>query len=165
MAFQRYLQGARNYLHHRATGAQTKPASVQTGLLDLVRIFCECPSSCSPLLHFQEPTTIPSRPTMVYEDHRRRLRLIHRVSAHRKRAPEIVDERPALLGMNRAMLRNLAGPRPARRAQRTHWQSMFGAQVDSIPSHRCPSHVRLPPALVSAPPHVPARPFVWGCGS
>ena len=72
VAFQRYLQGTRNYLHHRATGAQTKPASVQTGLLDLVRIFCECPSSCSPLLHFQEPTTIPSRPTMVYEDHRRR---------------------------------------------------------------------------------------------
>ena len=35
---------------------------------------------------------------MVYEDHRRRLRLIHRVSAHRKRAPEIVDERLALLG-------------------------------------------------------------------
>ena len=33
--------------------------------------FCECPSSCSPLLHFQEPTTIPSRPAMVYEDHRR----------------------------------------------------------------------------------------------
>ena len=30
------------------------------------------PSGCSPLLHFQEPTTIPSRPTMVYEDHRRR---------------------------------------------------------------------------------------------
>ena len=43
VAFQHYLQGARNYLHHRATGAQTKPASVQTGLLDLVRIFCECP--------------------------------------------------------------------------------------------------------------------------
>ena len=123
------------------------------------------PSGCSPLLHFQEPTTIPSRPTMVYEDHRRRLRLIHRVSAHRKRAPEIVDERPALLGMNRAMLRNLAGPRPARRAQRTHWRRMFGAQVDSNPSHRCPSHVRLSPALVSAPPHVPVRPFVWGCGS
>ena len=31
------------------------------------------PSGCSPLLHFQEPTTIPSRPTMVYEDHRRRI--------------------------------------------------------------------------------------------
>ena len=92
-------------------------------------------------------------------------RLHHRVSAHRKRAPEIVDERPALLGMNRAMLRNLAGPRPARRAQRTHWRRMFGAQVDSNPSHRCPSHVRLSPALVSAPPHVPARPFAWGCGS
>ena len=92
-------------------------------------------------------------------------RLIHRVSAHRKRAPEIVDERLALLGMNCAMLRKLAGPRPARRAQRTHWRRMFGAQVDSNPSHRCPSHVRLSPALVSAPPHVPVRPFVWGCGS
>ena len=93
------------------------------------------------------------------------LRLIHRVSAHRKRAPEIVDERPALLGMNCAMLRKLAGPRSARRAQRTHWRRMFGAQVITNPSHRCPSHVRLSPALVSAPPHVPVRPFVWGCGS
>jgi hypothetical protein len=92
-------------------------------------------------------------------------RLDNRVSAHRKRAPEIVDERLALLGMNRAMLRNLAGPRPARRAQRTHWRRMFGAQVITNPSHRCPSHVRLSPALVSAPPHVPVRPFVWGCGS
>ena len=93
-------------------------------------------------------------------------RLDNRVSAHRKRAPEIVDERLALLGMNScAMLRKLAGPRPARRAQRTHWRRMFGAQVITNPSHRCPSHVRLSPALVSAPPHVPVRSFVWGCGS
>ena len=49
--------------------------------------------------------------------------------------PEIVDERPALLGMNCAMLRKLAGPRSARRAQRTHWRRMFGAQVDTNPSH------------------------------
>ena len=33
------------------------------------------PSSCSPLLHFQEPTTIPSQPAMVYEDHRRTARV------------------------------------------------------------------------------------------
>ena len=43
-------------------------------------------------------------------------RLNNRVSAHRKRAPEIVDERLALLGMNCAMLWKLAGPRPVRRA-------------------------------------------------
>ena len=91
-------------------------------------------------------------------------RLNNRVSAHRKRAPEIVDERLALHGINQAMLRNLAGPRPARRAQRTHWRRMFGAQVNTNPSHRCPSHVRLSPALVSASPRVPARPFAWGCG-
>ena len=40
----------------------------------------------------------------------------------------------------------------------------LGAQVDT-PTHRCDSHVRRRPALVSAPPHVPVRPFVWVCGS
>ena len=33
------------------------------------------PSGCSSPLHFQEPTTIPSRPAMVYEDHRRTARV------------------------------------------------------------------------------------------
>ena len=165
VAFQRYLQGTRNYLHHRATGAQTKPASVQTGLLDLVRISASAPARALLSFIFKNPPPSPHDRPWSMRTTDAGQRLIHRVSAHRKRAPEIVDERPALLGMNRAMLRNLAGPRPARRAQRTHWRRMFGAQVDSNPSHRCPSHVRLSPALVSAPPHVPVRPFVWGCGS
>ena len=48
-----------------------KPASVQTGPWTSCGRSEFAPSSCSPLLHFREPTTIPSRPAMVYEDHRR----------------------------------------------------------------------------------------------
>ena len=40
-------------------------------------------------------------------------RLNHRVSAHRKRAPEIVDERLALLGLKCAMLRKQLAPGPS----------------------------------------------------
>jgi hypothetical protein len=165
VAFQHYLQGARNYLHHRATGAQNKTRFSPNRSLDLVRISASAPARALLSFIFKNPPPSPHDRPWSMRTTDAEQRLIHRVSAHRKRAPEIVDERPALLGMNRAMLRNLAGPRPARRAQRTHWRRMFGAQVDSNPSHRCPSHVRLSPALVSAPPHVPARPFVWGCGS
>ena len=166
MALQRYLKGTRNYLHYRATGAQNK-----TRFSPNRSSRTWCGFRRVPQLVLSSPSFSRTHHHPLTTDHGLRgpqthgWRLINRVSAHRKRAPEIVDERLALLGMNRAMLRNLAGPRPARRAQRTHWRRMFGAQVDTNPSHRCPSHVRLSPALVSAPPHVPVRPFVWGCGS
>ena len=178
MAFQHYLQGARNYLHHRATGAQTKPASVQTGLLDLVRIFCECPSSCSPLLRFQEPTTIPSRPTKVkrtatrHAPHRTRASALAKAGkqprqTERTPTPGIAREALALpLGLNRWQCfgRNSLAPGSIGDLSENTGKPCLGAQVDT-PTHRCDSHVRRRPALVSAPPHVPVRPFVWGCGS
>ena len=150
---------------HLLSWRTSKPAQVQTGLLTLCgfqrvpQLVLSSPSF-SRTHHHPLTTNQGLRGPQTHD-----ARLNNRVSAHRKRAPEIVDESLALLGMNCAMLRNLAAPRPARRAQRTHWRRMFGAQVDTNPSHRCPSLVRLSPALVSAPPHVPVRPFVWGCGS
>ena len=104
---------------------KTKPASVQTGLRT------SCGFLRVPQLVLSSPSFSRTHHHPLTTDHGLRgpqthglrllVRLINRVSAHRKRAPEIVDERRALLGMNCAMLRNLAGPRLARRAQRTHW--------------------------------------------
>ena len=178
MAFQHYLQGTRNYLHHRATGAQTKPASVQTGLLGPGADFCECPSSCSPLLNFQEPTTIPSRPTKVKRTATRR-------APHRTRASALAKAESREADRAHAHPRDSKGSTSASTRVESKWQCFgrdslapgslgdlsehtgkpcLGAQVDT-PTHRCDSHVRRRPALVSAPPHVPVRPFVWGCGS
>ena len=93
VAFQHYLQGARNYLHHRATGAQTKPASVQTGPWTSCGRSEFAPSSCSPLLHFPILPFSRTHHHPLTTGHGLRgpqthgERLINRVSAHHKRAP------------------------------------------------------------------------------
>ena len=55
--------------------AQTQLALSPKEVFDLSGFERLSPSGCSSPLHFQEPTTIPSRPAMVYEDHRRTARV------------------------------------------------------------------------------------------
>ena len=177
MAFQRYLQGARNYLHHRATGAQTKPASVQTGLRTSCGFSASAPARALLSFIFKNPPP-PPHDQPRSRGPRRDARRTERERAHWPRQQAKADRA-------RAHPRDSRGSTSASTRVESKWQCFgrdflapgsigdlsehtgkpcLGAQVDT-PTHRCDSHVRRRPALVSAPPHVPVRPFVWGCGS
>ena len=111
---------------HLLSWRTSKPAQVQTGLLTLCgfqrvpQLVLSSPSF-SRTHHHPLTTNQGLRGPQTHD-----ARLNDRVSAHRKRAPEIVDESLALLGMNCAMTSEHRWPRRVRRAQRTHWQSMSG---------------------------------------
>ena len=177
MAFQRYLQGTRNYLHHRATGAQTKPASVQTGLRTSCGFSASAPARALLSFIFKNPPPSPHDQPRS-RGPRRDARRTERERAHWPRQQAKADRA-------RAHPRDSRGSTSASTRVESKWQCFgrdflapgsigdlsehtgkpcLGAQVDT-PTHRCDSHVRRRPALVSAPPHVPVRPFVWGCGS
>ena len=122
------------------------------------------PSGCSPLLHFQEPTTIPSRPTKVkrtatrHAPHRTRASALAKAGkqprqTERTPTPGIAREALALpLGLNRWQCfgRDFLAPGSIGDLSEHTGKPCLGAQVDT-PTHRCDSHVRRRPALVSAP--------------
>ena len=177
MAFQHYLQGARNYLHHRATGAQNKTRFSPNRSPDLVRISASAPARALLSFIFKNPPPSPHDQPRS-RGPRRDARRTERERAHWPRQQAKADRA-------RAHPRDSRGSTSASTRVESKWQCFgrdflapgsigdlsehtgkpcLGAQVDT-PTHRCDSHVRRRPALVSAPPHVPVRPFVLGCGS
>ena len=177
MAFQHYQQGARNYLHHRATGAQTKPASVQTGLRTSCGFSASAPARAllsfifknpPPSPHDQPRSRGPRRDARRTERERahwpRQQAKAKRARAHPRDSRASTSASTRVESKRQCFGRDFLAPGSIGDLSEHTGKPCLGAQVDT-PTHRCDSHVRRRPALVSAPPHVPVRPFVWGCGS